>query len=174
MQTVVSSPGAKLGTPTPSSSPSSCSSRLRLQPLSLIIMSGSAASRISPPWPGLRKMTSSTRGKVSAITRELAICMRLRKPCNIAMEADFHAISRQSVHCPVSGVTRPMPSRPSPLISQFPLSKPTLLAFWRACLIFTARSIEPLAGKSSGSAPARWFQNIPPAFTIRRLSISAR
>lgn len=92
---------------------------------------------------------------------------------SIAMKADFRAIWRRSVNCPVSVVTRPMPSRPSPLISQFQLSKPTLLAFWRGCLIFTGRSIELLAGKSSGSAPARWFQNIPPAFTIRRLSISA-
>src|SRR5438132_403936 len=126
----------------PSSSPRSCSSKRWLPQLSPIIMSGSGASPISPCWLGLQKVTSSTHGKASVITRGRAICGRSRKQCKTGAAATFLEVSRQCEDCRASAVTPPMLSRRSPSISQSRSSKPTLLAFWRVCLISTTRSIE--------------------------------
>src|SRR5206468_5704549 len=88
--------------------------------------------------------------------------------------ATFLGVSRQYEDCRASAVTLLMLSRRSPSISQSRSSKPTLLAFWRVCLISATRSIERLVEKHSGDTRAFFFHGIPPASTIRRLSISAR
>ena len=167
-------PGAGLAIRTRSLCPSSCSSRRRSPPSSLIITSGCAGFRISLRWRALRKTRCFARGRASVITLVPGIFIPQQKRLLIDLAEISRGKSSECDNFPESGNTPRMPWPALPLINRFRSSKRTLLAFRRDFSICANQLIPALAGKRFGNLERVFSRNPMPRLLTPRFWILAR